>query len=171
MANFCLFGSGKNKKETKKMTTKQQRKKRTTKNNLAYNKNARKRIYTYTRKYKIITNFNSKPLFRHSKTLLPTKWALVPTQQKYCLKSKISKKTRRLYKQDNMTWLFPYFLFSNFEFLIFRFSKFSFSDFRFLIFSGIRICTKPLGVLYAPPPHHPPQRKRTPTDHGRGFFV
>lgn len=74
------------------MTTKQQRKKRTTKKQSGIKQNARKRIYTYTRKYKIITNFNSKPLFRRSKTLLPIKWTLVPMRQKYRLKSKIPKK-------------------------------------------------------------------------------
>lgn len=103
MANFCLFGSGKKQKETKKMTTKQQRKKRTTKKQSGIKQNARKRIYTYTRKYKIITNFNSKPLLGRSKTLLPIKWTLVPSQQKYRLKSKISK--------ENTTSLFPYFFF------------------------------------------------------------
>lgn len=76
----------------------------------------------------------------------------------------------------NKTYLFPwFFLFSNFEFLIFRFfknwfSKFYFSDFRFLIFSGIRICTKPLGVLYTPHPQHTPQIKSPCTSHGHGFL-
>lgn len=90
MSNFYLLGSGKNKKERK---IKQHN---NYKNNLAKNKNARKRIYTCTRKYKIITNFNSKPLFKPSKTLLPTKWTLVPSQQKYRLKSKISNKHTKI---------------------------------------------------------------------------
>lgn len=98
MANFHLFGSGKNKKKRKRISTKKQRQKnhQQRSNNviISIRPNARKRIYTYTRKYKIITNFNSKPLFRLSKTLLPTKWTLVPSQQKHRLKSKISKKAQ-----------------------------------------------------------------------------
>lgn len=45
MANFYLFGSGKNKNKGKR---KQQRKERTTKKQSGIKQNARKRIYTYT---------------------------------------------------------------------------------------------------------------------------
>lgn len=100
MANFYLLGSGKNKNKGKRISTKELRQKnhQQLSNNviISIHPNARKRIYTYTRKYKIITNFNSKPLFKPSKTLLPTKWTLVPSQQKYRLKSKISNKHTKI---------------------------------------------------------------------------
>lgn len=105
-----------NEKENNKTTKKE----KNYKNNLACNKNARKRIYTYARKYKIITNFNSKPLFRRSKTLSPAKWALVPTQQKYRLKSKISKEKHEDYI-NKTTWFACFLIFSFFSFSFFNF--------------------------------------------------
>lgn len=79
MANFYLsFRKWQKQKEMKKKKQNNKQRKELQKQS-CIKQNARKRIYTYTRKYKIITNFNSKPLFKPSKALSPTKWTLVPT--------------------------------------------------------------------------------------------
>ena len=79
MANFHLLEVAKTKRNEKD-DNKTTKKEKNYKKQSGIKQNARKRIYTCTRKYKIITNFNSKPLFKPSKTLLPIKWTLVPTQ-------------------------------------------------------------------------------------------
>lgn len=80
MANFYLsFRKWQKQKEKKKKKQNNKQRKELQKQSCIKQTNARKRIYTYTRKYKIITNFNFKPLFKPSKALSPTKWTLVPT--------------------------------------------------------------------------------------------
>lgn len=118
MANFYFsFRKWQKQKETKKMTTKQQQtKKRTTKTILHTTKNARKRIYTYTRKYKIITNFNSKPLLGILRHFYQQSEHLYHHNKNIALNRKFQRKHERRNSNKRDFFFFKFFLFRNFVF-------------------------------------------------------